>query len=131
MRKFAETTLLVAVLLAVGSTVNAQVTIGIGIRIGPPPSPRVVRVTPPPPAPDFVWVEGYWYPVGRHYAWHNGYWTRSPYPGARWVAPRYEGQRYYNGYWDGDHGRVAHDHHWDNDKNRRDYDHHDNGRGGG
>jgi len=24
------------------------------------------------------------YPVGRHYRWHRGYWTRPPYHGARW-----------------------------------------------
>ncbi len=21
-----------------------------------------------------VWVGGYWYPVGGHYRWHDGYW---------------------------------------------------------
>jgi len=49
---------------------------------------------------------------------HAGYWTRLPYAGARWVAPRYEGQRYYTGYWEGDRGRVEHDHRWDRDRNR-------------
>jgi hypothetical protein len=71
-----------------------------------------------------MWVEGYWYPVGHHYKWHDGYWTRVPYGGARWVSPRWEGGRYYVGYWDGDHGRVEHDHHWDRDHDRRDHDRH-------
>lgn len=130
MCQFMKTTLLLGVLLlGVGSTVDAQVS--IGIRIGPPPAPRVVRVTPPRPGPDAVWVDGYWYPVGNHYAWHAGYWTRLPYAGARWVAPRYEGRRYYTGYWEGDRGRVAHDHRWDRDKKKRDYDHGGHGRGRG
>ncbi len=76
--------------LAAGALVlSAQIS--IGIRIGPPPPPRVVRVLPPNPGPDFMWVEGYWFPVGNHYKWHDGYWTRAPYPGARWVAPRHDG----------------------------------------
>jgi len=130
MRRFVKTTLLLGVLLlGVGSVTDAQVT--IGIRIGPPPAPRVVHKLPPRPGPDFVWIDGYWYPVGNHYTWHEGYWTRQPYPEARWIGPRYEGERYYGGYWDGDHGRVEHDHHWDKDKKKRDYDHGGRGRGDG
>jgi len=117
MWNFARTTgLLALMLLALGSGVDAQVS--IGIRIGPPPAPRVVRVQPPRPGPSHVWIEGYWYPVGRHYKWHNGYWTQPPYEGARWVAPHHDGQQYFGGYWEGDRGRVEHDHRWDRDKNR-------------
>jgi hypothetical protein len=96
--------------------------ISIGIQIGPPPPPRVVRVLPPRPGPEFAWVEGYWYPVGNHYKWHAGYWTRPAYPAARWVVPHYEGGRYFAGYWDGEHGRREHDHKWDRDHGRRDHD---------
>jgi len=39
------------------------------------------------------------YPVGPRYTWTTGYWTRRPYPGAYWVAPRYYQHRYYRGYW--------------------------------
>jgi hypothetical protein len=67
-------------------------------------------------------VEGYWYPVGHHYKWHNGYWTRPPYPGAAWLAPHHDGQRFYEGYWEGGRGRLPHDHHWDRDR-ERDYRH--------
>src|SRR5579863_9528355 len=118
MRSCLRGTLLVAMLLVGGSAVNAQIS--IGIRIGPPPPPRVVRVLPPQPAPEFVWVEGYWYPAGRHYKWHDGYWTRPPYEGAHWVEPRHDGQQYYAGYWDGDRGQLAHDHRWDKDHDNRD-----------
>jgi hypothetical protein len=120
-----RTVLLAAMLLAAVSTIDAQVS--IGITIGPPPPPRVVRVLPESPGPEFVWVEGYWYPVGRHYRWHEGYWTRPPYEGARWVASRHDGERFFTGYWEGDHGRVEHDHHWDRDRERdhgRDHDRH-------
>ena len=109
-------TLLVAMLLATVSVVDAQVS--IGIQIGLPPPPRVIVVTPARPAPDYVWVGGYWYPVRRHYKWHEGYWTRPPYEGARWVPPRHDGERYFVGYWEGEHGRVEHDHHWDHDRDR-------------
>jgi hypothetical protein len=117
MRSFAGTTaLLTVILLGIGSSVHAQVS--IGIRIGPPPEPRVVYAPPPNPGPQFVWVEGYWYPVGNHYKWHNGYWTRPPYEDARWVGPRHDGERFYPGYWDGEHGRFEHDHHWDRERDR-------------
>ena len=84
--------------LAAGTAVlSAQIS--IGVRIGPPPPPRVVRVLPHSPGPDFMWVAGYWYPYGGRYAWRGGYWARPPYAGAYWVGPRYYGHRYYPGYW--------------------------------
>jgi hypothetical protein len=98
--------------------------VSIGITIGTPPPLRVLRVRPVSPGPDHIWVDGYWYPVGNHYKWHDGYWTRVPYPAARWVGPRYEGGRYFVGYWDGERGRMEHDHHWDRDHGRRDHDRH-------
>jgi hypothetical protein len=116
MRRFTFTAILLAAFLASASMASAQVS--IGIRIGPPPAPRVVRVAPRRPGPDYIFVQGYWYPVGNHYKWHNGYWTRAPYPGARWVAPRYEGRQYFNGYWEGDRGRLEHDHRSDRNRNR-------------
>jgi hypothetical protein len=126
---FLRAATLIAALLLVGvSASGAQIS--VGINIGPPPPPRVVRVLPPTPGPDFVWIEGYWYPVGRHYKWHEGYWTRPPYVGAHWVGPHHEGGQFFAGYWDGDRGRLEHDHHWDHDRDRdrdryRDHDDHD------
>jgi hypothetical protein len=49
--------ILLAALLLVGIS-GARAQISIGIRIGPPPPPRVIRVLPPRPAPEFMWVEG-------------------------------------------------------------------------
>lgn len=115
MRKFLGTTLLAAMLLAGTPAFGAQVA--VGIRIGAPPPPRVV-VRPVAPGPDYFWVDGYWYPVSGRYVWHRGYWTRPPYGGAVWVGPRYEGHRYYAGYWNGPRGRVEHDHRWDRSRDR-------------
>ena len=122
MRSWIRTTVLAALLLAGGTSV-AGAQVSLGIRIGPPPPPRVVRVLPPRPGPEFAWVDGYWYPVGRHYKWHAGYWTRPPYAGARWVSPHHDGERFFTGYWDGDRGRFEHDHRWDRDRHR-DFDRH-------
>jgi len=74
-RKFLQTLAMSALLLASASAAQAQVT--FGIRIGAPPTPRAYRV-PPQPGPDYVWVEGYQYPQGSQYAWHDEYWTRPP-----------------------------------------------------
>ena len=117
---------LIALLTLAAASAFGQVS--IGIQIGPPPPPRVVRVLPARPGPEFTWVEGYWYPVGHHYKWHDGYWTRPVYPAARWVVPHYEGGRYFAGYWDGDRGRRKHDHGSDRDRHNRDYREHDRDR---
>ncbi len=71
MKNVIRATLLVATLLVLARASQAQVS--IGIVIGAPPRPRVVAVVPPSPAPDYLWMAGYWYPVGRHYKWHEGY----------------------------------------------------------
>jgi hypothetical protein len=112
--------LIVSTLFAAGA-VLAQFS--AGVRIGAPPSLRVERVQPRSPGPGYSFVEGYWYPVGNHYKWHNGYWTRPVYTGARWVAPHHSEGQYYSGYWDGDHGQVGHNHGTDHDRNNRDYNH--------
>src|SRR4051812_28274845 len=109
MRKLTRIALMGLLLLGAGSSVKAA-DVSIGVRIGPPPVARVERGQPPRPGPDFVWVDGYWYPSHNRYVWHRGYWTRAPFAGARWVAPRHEGGRFFAGYWDGDRGRFNHDH---------------------
>jgi hypothetical protein len=67
-----------------------------------------------------VWVEGYWYPQGSRYHWHEGYWTRPPYEGAYWVEPYYVGGRYFPGRWESRRGTLAHDHRWDRSRQRDD-----------
>jgi hypothetical protein len=123
MRSFLKTAMVFVVIVA-GVTSVADAQVSIGISIGAPPAPRIVHTQPSRPGPNYVWIEGYWYPVANHYTWHNGYWTRPPYEGARWVGPRHEDGRFYVGYWNSERGRVEHDHHWDRNKGR-DYDHGD------
>lgn len=117
MRLSLITAAICGLLLSVGSNAHAQVS--IGIQLGEPPAPRRY-VVPVRPGPQFVWVEGYWYPQGHHYAWHDGYWTRPPYAGAYWVEPYYHHGTYVAGYWEGPRGRFEHDHRSDRDGDHRD-----------
>ncbi len=115
---------MLALMLTAGSLfAETSVSIGIGIGIGAPPPPVVAYAVPACPGPGYVWVPGYWYPVGLRYRWHDGYWALPPYPGGYWVAPRYYKHRYYPGYWKG--GRVKayriERRGWDWDGGRRGY----------
>ena len=109
-----KTKVMVLVLVAAGA---AFAQFNIGVRIGAPPPARVVRVQPRSPGADYVFLNGYWYPAGNHYKWHEGYYTRPPYSGAHWVEPHHDGQQYFQGYWDGDRDQTGHDHRWDRNKN--------------
>jgi hypothetical protein len=117
MKRILSAVIVSAALLGFADAARAQVS--VGIQIGAPPAPRAYHV-PPRPAPAYEWVEGYWYVQGGHYHWHNGYWTRPPYPGAYWVAPYYVQGHYYPGQWEGGRGVVSHQHRWDQTA-RRDY----------
>ena len=107
---------LLLLMIAAGTMLSAQVS----IRIGPPPAIRYEVIDNRRPGPDYIWVDGYWYPEKKKYKWHQGYWTRAPFGGARWIAPRHEGGMFYNGYWGKDNDRYDHDHRWDRDRDDRD-----------
>ena len=111
MKKF-----LFALLLSVSTLLNGQIS--IGVKIGAPPPPRVLRVRPASPGPDHLWIDGYWFVEGGRYRWHDGYWTRRPYEGAFWVGPRHDGAQFFNGHWDGPNGRFEHEHRWDKERGR-------------
>src|SRR5258708_25889610 len=116
MRQILQAVSISALLLAFAPAAHAQLS--FDVRIGPPPpAPRAYRV-PRQPGPDYVWVEGYWYPEYGQYRWHNGYWTLPPYEDAYWVAPYYERDQYYTGHWGGSRGDVHHDHGWDQARQR-------------
>jgi WXXGXW repeat (2 copies) len=115
-------TLALAVFLLAPAAAHAQVT--FDVHIGTPPPPPVAYRVPPQPGPGYVWVEGYQYPQGGHYKWHDGYWTRPPYTGAYWVAPYHSNSQYYAGHWEGNHGNVNHNHKSDHSPQR---DEHHNG----
>ncbi len=97
-----------AVVLLVGLPVmltpaaSAQISVGISVRIGPPPL-RVVAVQPYCPGPGYIWTPGYWAygPVG--YYWVPGAWVMAPQPGLLWT-PGYWGFAqgvyvWHRGYW--------------------------------
>jgi hypothetical protein len=91
---------LLALALLAGSTLFAAPAVRVGIEIGAPPPPPAVRFARPfSPGPGFVWINGFYEPVGGQYRWREGYWAPRPYLRAVWVAPRYRGRRYYEGYW--------------------------------
>jgi WXXGXW repeat (2 copies) len=100
----------VCALLLFAAPSPARAQISFGITIGQPPPPRAY-VVPNRPGRDYVWVEGYWYPEGRRYKWRDGYWTRPPVAGAYWVEPYYYRGKYFEGYWEGPHGRRLKDDH--------------------
>ena len=100
---------LLALLILAGSAASVfagpRVFVGFGVGYAPAPvvtyapPPPVVAYAPPAPRPGYAWVGGYYAPVGPRWAWRPGYWARPPYAHAYWVAPRYNGGRYYGGYW--------------------------------
>ncbi len=57
---------------------------------GPPPPPQQ-DVASPQPAPQAVWVPGYWHWTGAQYTWIPGHWETPP-PGVVWAAPRHTSQ---------------------------------------
>jgi hypothetical protein len=84
--------------LLAGVSLSAGGAAGTYVSLPPPPA-RIERSRPPQPGPEYVWVPGYWSPKGPRYEWHEGAWVVPPFPGAVWVAPRYEDHQYYGGYW--------------------------------
>jgi len=115
-KRLISTLCLTTLLLSGGVASAAQVS--FDVRIGAPPPPRVVRVVPRRPGPQYVWVDGYWFPERGRYVWHDGYWTRPPFPGAYWVAPYHVDGRYYVGRWEDGRRSFRHDHRWDRSKLR-------------
>lgn len=104
--------LLAVLFLAVGVLI-AQVS--VGIHIGPMPRARI-EIQTHRPNDRSIWIAGHWDVVNNHYVWHHGYWTTPPYEGAIWYAPTHDGQMYHDGYWNGNKGRVEHNH---NEGNKR------------
>jgi hypothetical protein len=88
----------------------AQVRVGIGIQIGPPPMRR--EVIAPRPGYAAEWVRGYWSwdPAMHKHVWVEGRWIASR-PGYRWVDGGWKngsrGWIWTEGHWRG--GRGARD----------------------
>lgn len=90
-----------APLLIAPATASAQVSVGISVRIGPPPLP--VYPQPFVPGPGYIWTPGYWAWGAYGYYWVPGSWVLAPAVGLLWT-PGYwawnEGfYRWHPGYW--------------------------------
>ncbi|WP_183561875.1 YXWGXW repeat-containing protein [Mucilaginibacter sp. SP1R1] len=92
--------LLIASLAAIKT--NAQVSIGISVRIAPPALP--VYSQPACPVDGYLWTPGYWaYDQDGGYYWVPGVWVAPPRVGYLWT-PGYWGYdgsiyAYHQGYW--------------------------------
>jgi hypothetical protein len=94
--------LVAAVAMAPTPSSAAQLSVGVSIRIGPPPLP--VYAQPVCPGPGYIWTPGYWAydPVDGYY-WVPGTWVMAPAPGLLWT-PGYWGWSgglfiWHAGYW--------------------------------
>ena len=69
----------------------------------PPPPPQVVVVREAPPAPDVIYVDGFYAYNGREYIWVAGHYERPPPRARAYVAPHWERRDrdsvYVEGYW--------------------------------
>jgi hypothetical protein len=93
--------LLVFGVLAFYSPALAQVSIGVSVRIGPPPLPVYEQLLCP--GDGFIWIPGYWAWGPEGYFWVPGTWVIAPRVGYLWT-PGYWGWGdgvyiWHPGYW--------------------------------
>lgn len=93
--------LLAFLVLAIPAVSFAQVSVGISVRIGPPPLP--VYAQPICPGPRYIWTPGYWAYGPYGYYWVPGTWVLAPQVGFLWT-PGYWGwgdgvYLWHGGYW--------------------------------
>jgi hypothetical protein len=71
------------VMLVMSRSAPAQIGFGVSINIGPPPLP--VYAQPLCPAPNYIWVPGYWAYADGDYYWVPGTWVMAPEVGFLWT----------------------------------------------
>ena len=74
---------LTGLILAGGLAMTASAA-EVVVRIAPPRA--IVERRPPPPARDYVWVQGYHNWDGNAHVWVPGRWEQPPRAHARWEA---------------------------------------------
>ena len=90
-----------AVIIGMPAASNAQIAVGVSVRIGPPVLP--VYAQPICPGPGYIWTPGYWAYGDEGYYWVPGTWVMAPEPGLLWT-PGYWGfgegvYVWHRGYW--------------------------------
>src|SRR5437667_12644629 len=93
--------LVVGAMLAVPAPSQAQIAVGVSVRVGPPVLP--VYAQPICPGPGYIWTPGYWAYGDEGYYWVPGTWVMAPEPGLLWT-PGYWGWGesayiWHAGYW--------------------------------
>ena len=93
--------LLASIPLAMPALSQAQIAIGVSVRVGPPVLP--VYSQPICPGPGYIWTPGYWAHDEDDYYWVPGTWVMAPEPGLLWT-PGYWGFSdglyvWHGGYW--------------------------------
>ena len=93
--------LFTAIAMGMPAVSNAQIGVGVSVRIGPPVLP--VYAQPICPAPGYIWTPGYWAYGDDDYYWVPGTWVMAPEPGLLWT-PGYWGfgegvYLWHAGYW--------------------------------
>jgi len=93
--------LLAGLLLGLPAASQAQIAVGVAIRVGPPVLP--VYAQPVCPGPGYIWTPGYWAYGDDDYYWVPGTWVMAPEPGLLWT-PGYWGFSegvyvFHRGYW--------------------------------
>jgi len=103
MRRLFSTRTLFLVLLVflVPAVSQAQVSVGVSVRVGPPELP--VYEQPPCPVEGYMWTPGYWAYADEGYYWVPGVWVAPPRVGVLWT-PGYWGWNegvyvFHAGYW--------------------------------
>jgi hypothetical protein len=93
--------LLASLLVLVPAVSNAQLAVGVSVRVGPPAIP--VYSQPPCPVEGYLWTPGYWAYGDDDYYWVPGVWVAPPRVGFLWT-PGYWGWNegvyvFHTGYW--------------------------------
>lgn len=90
-----------SIVIVTGLNANAQVSVGVSIRVAPPALP--VYSQPYCPGDGYMWVPGYWAYGDDGYFWVSGTWVLPPQTGFLWT-PGYWGfsggfYGWHQGYW--------------------------------
>src|SRR5476651_893153 len=102
MKNLFKILILIAAISFGATKVQAQISVGLSVRLAPPPLP--VYVQPECPEDGYLWQPGYWaYDDADGYYWVPGVWVSPPDPGLLWT-PNYWGYDngvylYHAGYW--------------------------------